>query len=133
MVIHCGTNDIYRNEKNIRSLFEELVDDIRVWNSNICVIINSILPRPADFEVTNPVILNVNRVLDLWSKRQEGVHFNPVYRSFLRNRQIRSDQSLYEKNDYWHIHLSEEGVARVVRNVKQQIHLFRKGFILKID
>ena len=131
VVIACGTNDIANGaHASIRQQMEQLINTILAENPSIGIIISGILPRPVDFDTTNSTVKRVNEVLRIWARSQVNVHFYPAYRSFLHAGRIRTDQQLYAPNDPYRIHLSEQGKARMVRLLKAQINLFRRGSIL---
>ena len=122
VIIHCGTNDIDNgNAKDILATLQLLIHSIQDRNSNIRIIVSSILPRPKDFPTTNPTIKRTNQVLQIWAQSQSNVRFEPTYRTYLYNGEIRKDQELFAKDD---LHLNELGKWRLARLFKNIVNLF---------
>ena len=65
--MHVGTNNIGRRDASahILSDFGNLITSIRKTKPDIRIVISSILPRPVDHNVTDPMINYVNRFLIL--------------------------------------------------------------------
>ena len=124
VIIHCGTNDIDNgNQKNILKETTALVAKVQKRNTELKFIISSILPRPKDFETTNPIIKRVNEVLKVWSSSKKHVIFAPTYKTFFKGNQIRTDQVLFDEDK---LHLNEQGSLRMVRILKSLVHRFEQ-------
>ena len=135
VLIHLGTNDIADGEsEQIKPKFEILINLIHARNVHTGVIISGILPRPLDFESTNPIIGDVNRELQTWAARTHAVHFYQSFRPFL-HRSMGKDQEVKVKSELFSkrckLHLNYEGLAILVVLLKNQIQLFRRGDILR--
>ena len=67
--IHLGTNNIGNGTyKNVKNDMERLVDALMAINPTVKIVISGILPRPCDFNITNPIVTEVNRELASWCK-----------------------------------------------------------------
>ena len=124
-IVHCGTNDVGNG------LGADVVRGLQFLSRNICdinpnmkFIVTSLLPRPKDFDCTNPVIRNINTSMHAWAQSVSNVHYANICSSFFIRGSIRRDQILFDSDGF---HLSDLGVQRVVRILKMIIHLLHKG------
>ncbi len=122
VIIHVGTNDVDNGkQRDIRPNVQAIVDYLQQVNPHIFIIINAILPRPRDFDWTNPIVQRVNQVMKLFCAQKRRVRFHPCHRSFLKFGRVRQDQHLYS---YDGLHLNDRGGKRMARLMNQQIHLW---------
>ena len=112
IIVNIGTKNIGRRDSfaHILSDLGNLIASIRKAKPNIRIIFSSILPRPVDHNVTDPMIKDVNRFLNLEMSRDFGVKFVCSYKAvskygtYRRYRLAKLDKGL---------HLNLEGANRL--------------------
>lgn len=112
IIVHVGTNNIGRRDSfaHIVSDFGNLIASIRKAKPDIRIIISSILPRPVDHHVTDPMIKDVNRFLNLEMSRDLGFKFVCSYKAVSKYGTYR--RYLFAKLDKG-LHLNLEGANRL--------------------
>ena len=126
VIIHAGTNDVDNGDGwDVLRRIGALICVLRTKNRDLNFIVSSILPRPKDFEQTNPTIKRVNGEIRSWARDKASVHFVPTFTTFLQHGKIRTDQILFAADG---LHLSEfYGVQRIVRILKNLIIRYQRG------
>ena len=128
LFIQAGTNDIAnRQGKFVHRRMQTLVQMIQRENPYIKIIICGILPRPCDLLSSkgsrkgsrNGTVQTVNRVLKIWCKGTEGVHFWPAYRTLIDYGIINMGFFAVDR-----LHLSYEGTKRMERIIKTLVARF---------
>ena len=121
-IISIGTIDIANLEYHVfLPRYSELLFTIRRKNPNIDIIICAILPRPADHEISKPMVARVNFLLeDLCSKRTY-LHFNKTYKGFLTFNQPISE--LFAPDG---LNLGRLGLLKVSQIMKTLVSLWRR-------
>ncbi len=141
VIINCGTNEIGNVTPGlVLSDMKDLVALIRSKNPQICIVINSILPRPRDFEQTQSIVDNVNSDLEEYCRKERYLSFSPTYKNFMQSNPggrppfvIKTREKLFatKEEDHWELHPNYNGTKRLVRLAKQEINNFRAGRICK--
>lgn len=139
-VIHAGTNDYANGDQDrIIQWLDWSIRMIREQNPDIGFIVNGILPRPKDFDDSNPTIKIINSQIKNYCREKRGCFFNPCHKSFLEHydsgdktvtQRIRTDQELYDPTDYHKLHLSARGHARMIKLISDKVALFRQAKII---
>ena len=111
IIVHVGTNNIGRRDSfaHIVPDFGNLIASIRKAKPDIRIIISSILQRPVDHNVTDPMIKDVNRFLNLEMSRDLGFKFVCSYKAVSKYGTYR--RYLFAKLDKG-LHLNLEGANR---------------------
>lgn len=114
-ILHVGTNDIGNGGVPERMLHDvkQLVNYIRFLCRSVpFIFISSILPRPCDFSLTNPVIKAYHHLVRDWLKFEPRLQFHKSFSPFFFASLPIS--KLFTKSD--DLHLNWSGTARL-RNV----------------
>lgn len=108
VIFHTGTNDIANRAPydNIISDFGNLIGICRNIKPSIQIIISSILPRPVDHKITDPVIRRVNAYLQRNMSKSMRFKFICSYKPFMYAGSVRRE--LFAKRDGG-LHLNTEG------------------------
>ena len=111
IVLHLGTNDASDptvDEQDLLNLTWDLICQVRRVAPTAHILISQIIPRPTDFEVTNPKIVRYNKAMYANSGGW-GIVTIPSYQTLQFDRV--PIQTFYKPKDK--LHLSKPGVARL--------------------
>ena len=120
VIFHVGTNNIDNRAtfKAIISDFGNLVAICRKQKPGIKLIMSSIIPRPRDHLVTDPMIRDINKYLDKNMSKNQNFKFICTYKPFTYYGKVKLE--LYAKRDLG-LHLNTEGQNRLS-------HFFPEGY-----
>lgn len=136
VIIHCGTNDVANGQARfVHRRAQLLVDNIKKINPHIDIIFSSILPRPCDiiartdpnynpfYPDRNEFVKSTNRVLKLYCRQTEGLHFWPSFHTLVDTGG--SVKTRYYARDM--LHLNVRGWRRMSRILKTIITRYYRG------
>ena len=106
LIIHVGTNDVYKlSENQFISAYCNLISVAKSLFPNTVIGLSCILPRPVDFNRTNPKIDKVNKALySLCAKYK--VHCLRTYKYFMKGGKPLVELFAYKDGG---LHLNSEG------------------------
>jgi lysophospholipase L1-like esterase len=115
VLIHCGTNNIERDDpESIGLKIKEIIDEIKRPCSSTTVIVSAILPRPRDDELVRHKVKNVNVKLKA-NCPSWGAVFIATHRLMLK---YGHPQSCYYRDG---LHLNKEGTKRLRQFFSQRL------------
>ena len=99
ILLHVGTNDIDNRAPfmNIIKDYANLLGIIRKLHPNVQIIVSAIIPRPCDYEVSDPMVRKVNSHLNKVMSRDMNFKFVFTYKPFTHCGKPKVE--LYAKND----------------------------------
>jgi lysophospholipase L1-like esterase len=125
ILIHCGTNNIERDEPNeIVRKIKNIIDEIHSKNPSVKILVSSILPRPIDDEKNGHKVKIVNGQL----KRkcvEWGAYFLASHKLMLK---LGKPQVKFYRDG---LHLNKDGVKRLRQFFSQR--LAERGTKPRID
>lgn len=112
VIFHVGTNDIARNSNfdNIISDYGNLIGICRKMKPKINIVLSAILPRPVDYNKTDPLIRRVNSYICKTMTKTMHIRFFRTYRPFMYMGNVKRE--LFAKRDGG-LHLNTEGTNRL--------------------
>ena len=112
VLFHVGTNDVDNESSfdHIISDFGNLIGVVRKKYPKINIIISSILPRPKDYDATDPFTRRINSYLLNNMSKPYNFKFIKSYRPFVFGGKVRRE--LFAKRDGG-LHLNTQGTSRL--------------------
>jgi len=138
VILHVGTNDVdnYVSRgivNNIVLNFNIITQHLLVYNPMCHIMISSIIPRPKDFPVTNPVIKVTNKELRVFCKSHPRVHFLSTHSIFFSGGGLKLEVLSPDQGFKWFhrdgLHLSDTGAVHMMRLFANSCHLWVQGKI----
>lgn len=112
IIIHVGTNNVGNRNSvdHIKSDYGNLVATVRKLKPHIRIVISSILPRPVDHKITDPVIRDINKYLNSVMSKDLNFKFICSYKAVCKFGSY--SRYLFAKHDNG-LHLNIEGSNRL--------------------
>lgn len=121
IVFHVGTNDIFRlSVDKFMSAYCNLISSAKRLFPGVDIGMSSIIPRPVDFQKTNPKITKINKRLSELCLKMK-VHFIHSYRVFLKGGKPLVE--LYGYRDS--LHLNVEGSRLLGLYLRKRVDHFQ--------
>ena len=132
IVFHLGTNDCdprnWQKRFTVQAWVEivlkrvrTLLETVKELKPDVCIFFSAIIPRPCDFEVSDPALDAYNSALRHLCQQEMGVAFITMARSFLmgKGKKAKPRSSYYVKpnfnnKDMLHLNASGVGVLKMI-------------------